>query len=457
MMPPRFIAILLCLFVAVELEVVSSRYDPTWESLDARPLPSWYDEAKFGIFMHWGVYSVPSFGNEWFWYFWKTEQIPQYVDFMKKNYSPNFEYPDFAPMFTAEFFDPEVWAELLQKSGARYFVLTSKHHEGWTNWRSNVSWNWNAVDSGPHMDLVGALANAIRTKTDVKFGLYHSLFEWYNPLYLKDRDNGFKTQEYVKEVAMPQLHDLINTYKPEVLWSDGDSGPDTYWTSKEFLAWLYNDSPVKDSVVTNDRWGTGCACHHGGYYTCHDRYNPGKLQNHKWENAMTVDKTSWGFRRNADIYDYLTIEELLYQLASTVSCGGNMLLNVGPTHDGRIIPAFQERLLQMGEWLGVNGDSIYSTKPWRAQNDTVNSHVWYTSKLGSVYAITLEWPNSGTLHLGAPIGTSKTSVALIGYKGKEFSWKPASDKGGLLVSVPGIAVNDLPCKWAWVFKLENVK
>ena len=99
--------------------VFSSKYQPTWESLDSRPLPSWYDEAKFGIFMHWGLYSVPSFGTEWFWYRWKHDQSPTFVEFMKENYPPDFEYADFAPMFRAEFFDPEAWADLLTKSGAR--------------------------------------------------------------------------------------------------------------------------------------------------------------------------------------------------------------------------------------------------------------------------------------------------------------------------------------------------
>ena len=99
--------------------LVSSKYDPTWESLDSRPLPSWYDEAKFGIFMHWGVYSVPSFGSEWFWYNWKEKRLPNYVEFMKENYPPNFEYEDFAPMFKAEFFNPVAWAKLLMQSGAR--------------------------------------------------------------------------------------------------------------------------------------------------------------------------------------------------------------------------------------------------------------------------------------------------------------------------------------------------
>ena len=103
--------------------LVLSQYKPTWESLDSRPLPSWYDEAKFGIFMHWGVYSVPSYGTEWFWYAWKQERISDFVEFMKENYPPNFEYQDFAPMFRAEFFDPEAWADLLTKSGARWVFV----------------------------------------------------------------------------------------------------------------------------------------------------------------------------------------------------------------------------------------------------------------------------------------------------------------------------------------------
>lgn len=110
-----------------------------------------------------------------------------------------------------------------------------------------------------------------------------------------------------------------------MIWSDGEwEAPDTYWGSKEFLAWLYNDSPVKDTVVSNDRWGTNTLCKHGGFYTCQDRYNPGVLQPHKWENCFTIDGRSWGFRRNAPLSDYLTINKLLEQLVQTVSCGGSL-------------------------------------------------------------------------------------------------------------------------------------
>lgn len=128
--------------------------------------------------------------------------------------------------------------------------------------------------------------------------------------------------------------------------------------------------------VVNDRWGDGTGCKHGGFFSCADRYNPGTLQPRKWENALTIDKYSWGYRRNARLSDFLTTFDLIEQLAGTVSCGGNMLLNVGPTHDGRIDPIFELRLRQIGDWLKINGDSIYATRPWVHQNDTETSAVW---------------------------------------------------------------------------------
>uniref|UniRef100_A0A4W3GKT6 alpha-L-fucosidase n=1 Tax=Callorhinchus milii TaxID=7868 RepID=A0A4W3GKT6_CALMI len=163
-------------------------------------------------------------------------------------------------------------------------------------------------------------------------------------------------------------------------------------------------SPVRKTVETNDRWGLGTICKHGGYYTCADRYNPGHLLPHKWENCMTIDRKSWGFRRNAELRDFLSIQ----QLVQTVSCGGNLLVNIGPTHDGQIIPLFEERLRQMGQWLSVNGEAIYSTKPWRHQNDTVTPTVWYTSRpeQSLVYAVFLTWPKTDSLILGAPSATA---------------------------------------------------
>ncbi|KAL4234690.1 Tissue alpha-L-fucosidase [Mactra antiquata] len=439
--------------------VASVRYEPNWQSLDSRPLPGWYDESKIGIFLHWGVFSVPGLLSEWFWKQWVTEKDPAAVAFMKNNYRPDWTYQDFAEQFTAALYNPDDWAELFNASGARYVVLTSKHHEGFTNWPSKYSFSWNSMDVGPNRDLVGELAESIRKKTNIHFGLYHSLFEWYNPLYLEDKANNWTTKDFVAFKTLPELYEIVNRYKPEVVWSDGDwEAPDTYWNSTEFIAWLYNESPVKDTVVTNDRWGNGVMCHHGGYYTCSDRYNPGKLQPRKWENAMTIDKQSWGYRRNANLSDMLTMEELIATLVETVSCGGNILINVGPTPDGLIIPLFEERLRNLGKWLNINGEAIYSTVPWKYQNDTVTPNVWYTAKKSpnglDVFAIVLKWPSPGQLYLKCPMTTEETKVMLLGY-GEPIKWEKAKT-GGINLQIPNIPFKSMPCDYAWVFKMENL-
>jgi alpha-L-fucosidase len=439
-----------------------AKYEPNWESLDSRPLPQWFDDSKIGIFIHWGVFSVPGFGSpsEWFWYSWQASHSEAVVEYMKKNYPPGFTYADFGPMFKAEFFNPDQWADIFKAAGAKYIVLISKHCEGFTNWPSKAAWNWNAMDIGPKRDIVGDLAKSIRNRTDLYFGLYHALYEWFNPLYVAEREAGFKTNKYVERKIMPELFEIVNAYKPDLIWSDADeTAPDTYWNSTNFLAWLYNDSPVKDKVIVNDRFGAGAMCHHGGYYTCGDHFNPRVLQKHKWENCMTIDRASWGYRRNAVSSDYLTPHELLTELVTTVSCGGNILINVGPTSDGMIAPIFEDRLRSLGDWLKVNGEAIYASKPWTHQNDTITSYVWYTSKKSdtglSVYAISLSWPKDGMLTLGAVTGTSQTTVRMLGYP-VGLKWTNLGPTGGIIVTVPAIPDDQMPCRWAWVFRLDNV-
>jgi alpha-L-fucosidase len=449
----------------------SKKYEPNWKSLDSRPLPSWYDEAKVGIFVVWGVYSVPSFASlssepaEWFWYRWKHDKRPDVVDFMKKNYSPRFTYADFAPKFTAELFDPTAWAKIFKSSGAKYIVLTAKHHDGFNNYPSKYSFNWNSVDVGPKRDLVGDLAKAIRSHTNITFGLYHSLFEWFNPLYLQDKKNNFQTNSFVVDKTYPELIEIVNRYKPEIIWSDGDWGPVWYWNSTVFLSWLYNESPVKDTVVVNDRWGTlpdgsHTSGKHGDFWDGTDRYKPGHLLKHKWENAFTIDKRSWGLNRNTHLKGYLTIKEILFQLVQTVAYGGNVLINVGPTADGRILPIFEERLGQLGSWLKVNGEAIYGTSPKNSpcskiQKDTITPTVYYTCKPHfNTFAIFLEWPEDNQLLLGSVKHCPSLQAEVVGL-GK-VSCK--ANKKGSVFDLNSV-VSKLVSKglhWAWVlkFKLE---
>ncbi|KAF6113840.1 alpha-L-fucosidase 2 [Phyllostomus discolor] len=172
---------------------------------------------------------------------------------------------------------------------------------------------------------------------------------------------------------------------------------------------------------------------------------------------MTIDKFSWGYRRDARICDYLTIEELVKQLVETVSCGGNLLMNIGPTQDGIISPVFEERLRQMGTWLKVNGEAIYASSTWRAQNDTVTPDVWYTCKPKEklVYAVFLKWPTSGELFLGAPEATpASTEVRLLGH-GQPLKWT-SLEKTGIVVELPRLTFHQMPCKWGWALALTDV-
>nr|MDQ2730382.1 alpha-L-fucosidase [Armatimonadota bacterium] len=182
---------------------VPKHYEPTWASLDSRPIPQWFKDAKFGIFIHWGLYSVPSWGAkgsyaEWYWNYMQDHNGPTWK-FHQRVYGPNFKYEDFASQFHAELFDPQAWAEVLARSGARYVALTSKHHEGFALWPSaeaTKTWGrpWNSVDTGPKRDLLGDLSVAVRAR-GLKMGIYYSLYEWYNPLYRTDfaryRDEHF--------------------------------------------------------------------------------------------------------------------------------------------------------------------------------------------------------------------------------------------------------------------------
>lgn len=148
-----FVFLLTC--QAIALSGNAGRYTPDWESLDKHPLPAWYDDAKVGIFIHWGVYSVPAFGSEWFWWGWKGWPNPSILEYVKKNYPPDMVYQDFAHEFKATFYDPNEWADIFEASGAKYVVLTAKHHEGFCMWPSETSWNWNSFDVGPKRDIVG--------------------------------------------------------------------------------------------------------------------------------------------------------------------------------------------------------------------------------------------------------------------------------------------------------------
>jgi alpha-L-fucosidase len=475
-----------------------AKYQPTWASIDSRPTPRWYTDAKFGIFIHWGVYSVPAFAAvnvkdenpyaEWYWnsltegrkHPGATGHGAATVAFHNRVYGASFPYQNFAPMFRAELFDPDHWADVFARSGARYVALTSKHHEGFTLWKSaeaNRSWGrpWNSVDIGPKRDLLSELSEAGRRK-GLHMGIYYSLYEWYNPLWLSDK------KRYVSEHLFPQFKDVVTRAKPAIIFSDGEwELTSEEWRSPELLAWLFNESPVANDVVIDDRWGKDTRHKHGGYYTT--EYTSGMQQsNHPWEESRGMG-FSYGYNRMETYKDYRTERELILMLSDIVSRGGNLLLDIGPRADGGIPTIMEERLIQMGDWLRLYGEAIYGTRAWRSSRQWSEGEVpkmeekefraeydirklvdnppsgnarvdaFFTAKDDALYAILPRWPARGITLTGVP-ASSDVKVTWL-ETGDPIAARADGDK--LVIEQPDSLLGKVPFRQCYVLKIAGVR
>ncbi len=461
----RICAWLLAIFLYMNTSFAQT-YAPNWQSLDQRPVPAWFTDAKFGIFIHWGVYSVPSWGPtakdgagiyeryaEWYWYRVTDTSAggkkvhDMFKKYHDKAYGPQFKYQDFVKDFTCNMFDADEWANIIRSSGAKYVVLTSKHHDGFTLWPSKQSWNWNAQDVGPHRDLAGELSNAVKA-AGLHMGFYYSLYEWNNPIYKTDLN------AYVDGHMIPQMKDLVTRYHPDILFTDGEwEHTSAEWKSEQFLSWLYNESPVKDNVAVNDRWGSETRSKHGGYFTTEydlegDENLKNKVITHPWEECRGIGE-SFGYNRNEDLADYQTSGQLIDVLIEKVSKGGNLLLDIGPTADGRIPVIMQERLKDMGDWLKVNGEAIYGTTQWANAPAKKDSTVFFTVKGKDLYVLCTKYLSSPLTinNIGKP-----ASIGVLGIDDKiRYSFKNNS----VIIQPPVINAGNTTCKYAWVFKIEG--
>ena len=476
----------------------AQRYQPSWDSLDRRPVARWYTDAKFGIFIHWGLYSVPAYAavnikdeNPYAEWYWNSLTNGMHApgptghgaltwQFHKRVYGADFPYSKFASLFRAEMFEPDRWADLFVRSGARYVALTSKHHEGFTLWRSkeaNRTWGrpWNSVDVGPRRDLLLDLMEAGRAK-GLHMGIYYSLYEWYNPLWLSNKPR------YVTEHMMPQFKDVVNHAKPAIIFSDGEwELTSAEWHSAELLAWLFNESPVADDVVVDDRWGKDTRHKHGGYYTT--EYTSGMQgSNHPWEESRGMGY-SYGYNRRETLTDYHTDRQLLLMLIDIVSRGGNLLLDIGPRADGGIPVVMEERLMQIGDWLRPNGEAIYGTTAWvrptqwsrgtiphmeqsefRAEYDITKLvdhppagfatvEAFFTAKGDTVFAILPHWPN-GQIELRNIAAPAGSRIELL--ETHDALHSRAQGKN-LLVTLPEALRSKLPPRQAYVLKMAGIK
>ena len=465
----------------------AEKYEPTWASLDQRPTPEWFLDAKFGVFIHWGVYSVPAWGvhgqyAEWYWQKMANKRSTNaWWQFHTKNYGANFDYKDFAPCFTAELFDARQWADLFARAGIKYVVPTSKHHEGFALWPSaeaSKTWErpWNATEIGPKRDLLGELAVATRSR-GLKFGFYYSLYEWFNPLWLTNKP------AYVSQHMTPQFKDVVTRYQPAIIFSDGEwEMPSKDWKSEELLAWLFNESPCKDEVVVNDRWGKDCRHKHGGYWTT--EYAAGMQDgSHPWEESRGM-AYSYGLNRAERVDDYKSAREFILVLVDLVSRGGNLLLDIGPAADGTIPPLMEQRLLEIGDWLKVNGEAIYGTRfagrscQWTSgqqpkqeygeymvkynlldqvgqspTNGLAVKQVFFTKKPEALYAITVGWPGKQLVLRDIKV-PKDVKVTMLGVPGEV---KHSLTGTTLTITTPELAPDAAPCRYAYTFKIAGAE
>lgn len=436
----------------------SARYTPTWESLDTRVTPPWFAAAKFGISVHWGVYSVPSCPVNDAELLWDRlrQKHTDVSNCMNRLYKPGFTYQELAPLFTAELFNPEDWASIFSRAGARYVILTAKGDDGFTLWPSNYSLNWNAMDVGPHRDLLGDLCDAVRRRGGMRFGVDYSRSDKFHPLYIADRASGWATADFPRARSTPELTELVERYHPDIILSQNEAGaPSTYWNSTSFLAWLYNDSPVRSEVVVNDGWGDDVRGKHGDFIGCHVSCDEKALMESKWLKYISMDKYSWGYRQAAKSDNYRKVRDIIYQLVTTISRNGNLLLGVSATKEGIIPPIVQERLDQVGTWLRVNGEAVYNATLWKHQEDAANPNVRYTAKGNTVYVFMLQWPKDKLLYLQSLKVSSQGQITMLGRPTERLAQLSTDLLAGTIISLPALTPDELPTPWAWVLKVEG--
>jgi alpha-L-fucosidase len=439
-------------------------------SLMAHKVPVWYDDAKFGIFIHWGAYSVPAYGGpdgaaEWYWEYLTHRKMDGSVvyDHHRSVWGEDFAYDQFIPMFKAERYDPVEWVRFFEAAGAKYFVLTSKHHEGFANFRTTVS-NRNALVMGPKRDLLGDLFAAARAHTSLRCGSYYSIGEFFNPAAGQPPYNAYTqatvpytgyipVKSYVDEFMHPQMKELIDRYQPDVLWGDGQwffapkGKEDEYWHNEAIVAYYYNHAASlgKGVVVNNRFFINGPSGDPWGDFGTPEQTTLKALQTKKWETCQTF-AGSWGYNAAEPISRYKTSATIIRMLADVVSKNGNLLFNIGPMHDGRIPQIMQDRLREVGRWLSINGEAIYGSRYWTQPED---GNVRFTTRRGTFYMIALDWPGR-TLEITAPIPIhGDTKIRLLGSDGPPVEWTRRN--GAIVLTMPESGTEATASKDAYVF------
>ncbi len=469
-------------------------FRPDWESLEKYEVPEWYQDAKFGVFIHWGVYSVPAFGSEWYprdMYRVGSEEYEHH----RATYGPQdkFGYKDFIPMFKAEHFDPAAWARLFKEAGFKYVVPVAEHHDGFAMYDSGLS-DWTAAKKGPQRDIIGDLAKAVRAE-GLHFGasshrVEHDFFlgvgrtipsdvndpkyaAFYGPAHnwLQARGGTPVSNDFT--YVSPQWADdwlaraseIVEKYHPDIMYFDWWIGqPAIRPNLGRFAAFYYNESLKYGDHVGVINYKEFSMQEHAAVLDL-ERGQLGDIRPLHWQTDTSISNRSWGYIKNDT---FKSPQFVIHQLIDIVSKNGNLLLNIGPRSDGTIPDEVQFVLREVGSWLKVNGEAIYGTRPWRiygegptqvaagAFHDTDTTTYTaqdfrFTTKDDTLYAIELGWPSGGEsiVHaLGTTVGAQRvSSVSLLGSDVK-LRFDQLTD--GLHIQLP---VQE-PGRYAYAFKVS---
>ena len=487
---------------SVHAKKAGPAYTPDWESLKKHnPAPEWFRDAKFGIYFHWGVYSVPAFGSEWYprnMYDKKggprgSRSSREYRHHVEVWGEPTeFGYPDFVPMFKAEKFDASEWAELFVKAGARFAGPVAEHHDGYAMWDSEQT-PWNAADTGPKRDITGELAKAIKSRGMKFVTTFHharnnlwqkknrsGTLEWTGhyqfvqrdfPSLLEDPKNailyGYMPRDKFLQMWKGKLIEVIDKYQPDLMWFDGwlDEIPEQ--TRMEYLAYYFNKAREWDREVVVTYKGEDLPRD-----VAMEDYEKGRaaaLTDFVWLTDDTISKGSWCYTEDLEIK---STAEVLRTFIDIVSKNGQLLLNISPMADGTIPENQKQVLLEMGQWLSKYGESIYETRPFveygegparmqrgggfaRMRGAYGPEDIRYTRKGNVVYAILLGWPGENkavTMTMFGRDGKAQDvkvkSVSMLG-SDEKIKWE--RNDSGLVITTPSRKVDDL----AVVFKFDT--
>ncbi len=469
------------------VEAVAARgpFAPAWTSLSRFRVPQWYQDAKFGIFIHWGVYSVPAFGNEWYpRNMYKQDEAAFAHHVATWGPQSRFGYKDFIPMFRAEKFDARRWAALFKAAGARYVVPVAEHHDGFAMYDYPYT-EWSAVKQGPRRDVIGELARAVRGE-GLTFGVSSHRAEhwWFYDQGMKFdsdvRDPRFAAlygpagdrESSEKQVTPPNAEflddwlartaELVDRYRPELVWFDWwIAQPAFHPYLQKFAAFYYNRGVEwgEGGVAINYKKHGGASFPDTAGVLDIERGQLAAIRPLFWQTDTSVSKNSWGHVADQR---YKSVDSIVDDLADIVSKNGSLLLNIGPSADGTIPEPEQEMLRQIGRWLDVNGEAIYATRPWAIFGEgptTVvegpfgdekraaftSADIRFTAHGDTLYAIVLAWPSDGQVtvrslavsspHLHGEVG----NVELLGASAP-VKWR--RDATGLHVELPAARPSD---------------